>query len=173
MIFTLKKGIKGFSLVEMIVYIAILTLLVGVMLASLRSVVVTYRHIKISRAIETSALTALERITREIKNGQSITLAQSVFGTASSSITIVGKDTLETAKTSYIYLQNGVLKIREGGVEKGQLTSSTTQVTNFTLRLVDQTASDAIKIEMSLQAGAGDFIKNETFYSTAILRGSY
>lgn len=173
MIFALKKRKKGFSLVEMMVYISILTLLVGVLVSSLRAIVVTYRHIKVMRTIETSALTTLERITREIKNGESITAAQSVFGTASSSITIVGKNTLEAAKTSYIYVQNGVIKIREDGVEKGQLTSSSTQVTNFTLRLIDQSDSDAVKIEISLQAGTGDFIKNETFYSTAVLRGSY
>lgn len=173
MIFALKKRKKGFSLVEMMVYISILTPLVGVLVSSLRAIVVTYRHIKVMRTIETSALTTLERITREIKNGESITAAKSVFGTASSSITIVGKNTLEAAKTSYIYVQNGVINIREDGVEKGQLTSSSTQVTNFTLRLIDQSDSDAVKIEISLQAGTGDFIKNETFYSTAVLRGSY
>lgn len=157
----------------MIVYITILAILVGVLSTSLNAILVSYKHIKISRTIETSALTSLERITREIKNGESINSAQSVFGTASSSITIDGKDTLEAAKTSYIYLQNGVIKIRENGIEKGQLTASTTNVTNFTLRLIDQADSDAVKIEMTIQAGTGDFVKNENFYSTAVLRGSY
>jgi type II secretory pathway pseudopilin PulG len=164
---------NGFSLVEMLVYIAILTLLVGVLISSLRAIVTTYRHIKVSRTIETSALTALERITREIKNGESITVGSSTFGNASGSITIVGKSPTETSKTTYIYLQNGVLRIDEDGVQKGQLTSSSTVVTNFTLRFINQTISDAVKVELTLQAGQNDYQRQESFYSTAILRGSY
>lgn len=167
------KKERGFALAEMLVYTVILTLLVMVLFASLRAIIVTYRHIKVSRAIETSALTALERVTREIKNGESITLAQSIFDTASSSITVVGRNPSEVSKTSYIYLQNGILKIREDGIEKGQLTSSSTLVTNFTLNLIDQSLSDAVRITITLQAGSGEYVKNESFYSTAVLRGSY
>lgn len=168
-----RKKHTGFSLVEMLVYIAILTLLVGVLISSLRAIVTTYRHIKVSRTIETSALTALERITREIKNGSSITVGSSSFGTASSSITVVGKNASEVSKTTYIYLQSGVLRINEDGTPKGQLTSSSTVVTNFTLNFINQTASDAVKIQLTLQAGQGAYQRQETFYSTAILRGSY
>ncbi len=173
MIFFTHTKKKGFALAEMIVYVTILTLLVGVLVGSLRAVVITYRHTKISRAIETSSLNTLERITREIKNGESITLAQSVFGTATSSLTLVGKDTTEGDKTTYIYVENGVLKIREDGINKGQLTASSTEVTNFTLSLIDQTVSDAVRIQLTLEAGDGEYAKEETFYSTAILRGSY
>jgi type II secretory pathway pseudopilin PulG len=164
---------KGFALVEMLVYIVILVLLVGVLISSLRAIVVTYRHIKVTRVIETSALTALELLTREIKNGVSITAGQSSFGTASSSITIEGLDSTEISKTTYIYLSNGVLQLSKNGVSQGQLTSSSTIVTNFTLRFIDQTISDAIKIELTLQAGSAEYQKQETFYSTAVLRGSY
>jgi type II secretory pathway pseudopilin PulG len=161
---------KGFSLVEMIVYISILILIVGVLLSSLQAIVTTYRHIKVVRTIESSALTTLERITREIKNGTSVT---GTFGNSSSSMTITGKDTLGNDKTTYIYKQNNIIYLTENSVSKGQLTSSSTQVTNFTLRLIDQTYSDAVKIELTVQAGSGDYQREETFYSTAILRGSY
>jgi Tfp pilus assembly protein PilE len=171
--FSLLHKRHGFALVEMLVYIVILTLLVGVLISSLRAIMVTYRHIKVSRTIETSALTSLERITREIKNGEAITLGSSVFGTASSSITLVGKSPTEASKTTYIYVENGVVRIREDGVSGGQLTSSSTVVSNFTLNLIDQTTSDAVRIQMTLQGGSGEYQKTETFYSTALLRGSY
>jgi prepilin-type N-terminal cleavage/methylation domain-containing protein len=168
-----KSTRKGFSLIEMIVYVVILSFLILVLINTLHSVMVTYRHVRVQRAIETSAFTALERVTKEIRNGISIDTSNSTFNSTNGKLTLSTKSPTEVTKTVALYLDQGVLKISENGTYTGQLTASSTTITDFTLVHITQEETEAIKITLTLQAGSGAYIKREDFYTTAVLRGTY
>jgi prepilin-type N-terminal cleavage/methylation domain-containing protein len=169
----LKNTQKGFSLVEMIVYVVILGFLILVLINTLQSVMVTYRHVRIQRAIETSAFTALERMTKEIRNGISVDTSNSTFNNSNGSLTISTKSPTEITKTVHVYIDQGVLKISENGTYVGQLTASSTTVTDFTLIRIIGEETEAIKMSLTLQAGTGAYLKRENFYTTTVMRGTY
>ena len=157
-----KKN-RGYSLVEMLFYIFILVLLLLVIVGILTSIVKSQRDFKASRDIENAAVVSLERITREIRNASSITSA----GANNLLLNITGGPAIE------FFASSTVLSIKEGGVYVGPLTPLSVSLTNLMFRPLNSGNSSAVKIEMTLQSGAENFQKSASFYSTAVLRGSY
>ena len=168
-----KNSAKGFSFMEMVIYVTILVFIVVVLISTMLVISKTYKKVSVGRTIETSAVLALDRTTREIKNSNSIDATGSVFDSNPGSITLSGLTATGSPRTVKIYAENNILKIMENGTYRGQLTASNTSVTNFVLKKIDHDSSDAVKIEMTIQSGTGEYQKSENFYATAILKGSY
>lgn len=161
---------KGFSLVEMIIYIAILSLVTFVLVNTLMSFGSTYREVRIQRAIDTSALMSLERMTRDIRNATNIVINQSIF------ITHPGVLVLNTADNTYstttrFYLDTGVLKVDVNGVYSGPLTLAQTSVTNLSFNRLVSSSSEAVKIDMTVQYVYGSTTKIKNYHTTVIVKG--
>jgi len=159
---------KGFSLIELLIYIALLSVIVVVVVSVLLSLTRAYGAFKVSQRINNSAITALERITRDSRNAESIDLANSTFDVHPGRLTLnTGTMTIE------IYLDGDVLKVREDGVDIGSLTTQRVSVSSFVLRHLFSGSIEAIKIELTLTSSQGEFTKTERFYSAAVLRDTY
>lgn len=164
---------KGFSLIEMIIYVAILSVLTIVTVNATFETVRVFAEFRVSKNLNSSAVSFLERITREIRAANDIDLAQSTLGVNPGRLTLLIKDAGGANTTVEFYVENGKLKIKEGGVATGSLTSSSVVVNNFTVRSLLNPNSSAIKIELDLTATRGGISKNRHFYSTIALRGNY
>lgn len=159
---------RGFSLLEMLIYISILTITAVIVVDILLSTAKSYNSFKISRSINSTVSTSLERMTREIRAADDVLLIGSTFDTHP------GRLTLQIASTtSEFYLDGNVLKIKEGGIDAGSLTSSKLSVDNLVFRLLDNGVSKAVRIEMTLLGTERNITKAKTFYSFAVLRNSY
>ena len=162
---------SGVSLLEMIIYVAILSavtvLVVGSMLALARS----YHSLAISRDINNSATIALDRISREIRSAKSINIAASTLESHPGQLVLNTKDNAGQDTTIDFYLESGVLKVREGGIERGSLTKQKLLVTNLVFRRIASTSIEAVKIELTLEGSSGPRTKQKTFYTSALLRG--
>lgn len=161
---------KGFSLIEMLIYIGLMVLLLGVIVSTMLSITKSYKQASYTRLVESTGLNVLDRLTREIKNADSINVAQSSFGSNPGRITLNGTDSLGVAYTTEFYVESNVLKIKENGVFSGQITPTSTPVSSFVLRYIDTPTNDAVKIEMTLQAGTSTYLRSDNFYGTASLR---
>ena len=64
-----------------------------------------------------------------------------------------------------------MLKVREGGIERGSLTKQKLLVTNLVFRRIASTSIEAVKIELTLEGSSGTRTKQKTFYTSALLRG--
>lgn len=162
---------KGFTLVETIIY---LFLFVSLVLGIINSTVLlskNYRNVKAIRSIENSAIGAMDRMTREIRDATDI--ASATYNTNPGELILDGTDSAGDSETIRFYVSNGRLMLDRDGVNIGQLTQSDVTVSSLVFRSVSTTTSSAVKIEMSISNGSGASAISKNFYNTAILRSSY
>ena len=164
----IKKNTKGFSLIEMIVYVSILSVVFVIVVNTLLIVSRSYSSIKVSLDINNSATVSMERMIREIRKARSIDLIQSTLNSHPGRLVLNTIDEEGLPLVVDFYLGNDTLKLKEGGVFSGDLTDGV-NVTNLVFRRISNGTSEAIKIEMELS----NEDKNKVFYNTIVLTGSY
>jgi len=173
---TTSKGLaaaaytRGFTLIEMIVYISILSVFTFVIVNTLISFSSTYREVRIDRAMDNTAVTSLERMTRDIRKATSVTLGQSTLGTHPGVLTLFTIDTVNSTTTRF-YVDNGVLKIDVNGVYSGPLSLVQTPITNLVFARLISTTSEAVKIDMTVEYPFGSTTKTKNYHTTVILKG--
>ncbi|MDE2217995.1 MAG: hypothetical protein KGJ58_00880 [Patescibacteria group bacterium] len=158
---------------EMIIYAAILAVLTIVTVNATFSSIKSFAEFRVDRDLNSSAASLMERMTREIRAAHSIDLTQSSLGVNPGRLTLLTKDLSGADTTVEFYVENGTLKIKEGGATMGALTSSSTAVTNFIVRSLSNPKSSAVKSELRLTAARGGISKSGNFYTTIVLRGGY
>lgn len=173
MIKNLSKNKKGFTLVEMVIYMGLLALLVVVVITMLVSIVKSQRNIKSHLAIEETVVVSLDRMIREIRNAKSVDIS-SILGTNPGHLILNTTDSGGNPKTVEFYLESGVLKMEENTVVSGPLSRSDVTISSLMFWLIDNQKADAVRITMTVNANQPDgSVHTENFYATAILRGSY
>lgn len=170
---SIKKYKSGLTLIEAVIYFSMLAVLVTVVMSSLISLFKSYSFVKSEQDIETTAIQVFDKLTRDVQNANSIVSASSSFGVAEGSIgiTIASTSGATTDNFSY-YSQNGALKVSQNGIYIGNLSLPSVTVNSFVVRYINGTSTQAMKIELNLQATPrfGTSTINENFYTTIQLR---
>ena len=161
---------RGFSLVEMIIYLALLAAVTIFLVDGISSLTKSYADFRLAKAVSTSASSALQRILYEVRQASSINLGQSTFGSTPGQLTLVDMDATGATSTVAFSVSGGQLHVSRGGVDEGPLTLSTVSVTNFTLTLLQNSMSSGVRIALTLQSSFGLKTRTETFYTTAVTR---
>jgi type II secretory pathway pseudopilin PulG len=164
------KHSRGFSLIEMVVYIAILVFMLIIISEVVFSVSRNNRVIKAVRTVELSAVGALERMNREIRNADSIDTAASSFGVSPGVLSLDGEDDAGVAYSVEFYLSDGRVRVRENGIEAGALTQASSTVTTLIFSRFSATTTEGVRIEMAVESGTSTAYRSETFYSTVLIR---
>ncbi len=161
---------RGFTLIEILIYTAILAIIFILVVNSLSIVIKAFNQGRVAIKINNSAETAMERMTREIRFAYGVDAASTLDHLVLNSY-VLGT---ETPTTVEFYIDSGKLMIKEGVSPAGQLTSSDLSVTNLGFRQITTSSmSKAVKIEMTIEDSSGNYQKTEDFYNTIILRRSY
>lgn len=163
---------RGFSLVEMIIYIAFFAVLSTLAMQATLAAMRSFYTLRLTQNINQSATTALERMSREVRNAHDIDDVQSTFGASPGRLTLNTEDALGANTTIEFSVSNGQVRIKEGGVDKGSLLAKNTTVTNLIFRKITTLNSRAIKIEMTLRDVRGAEAREVKFYDTIVLRGA-
>ena len=159
---------KGMTVVETVVYIAIIAFLFFMVAETLTTIARTYRATAVTRSLSSSGLNALDRMSRDIRNASSVDQVQSVLDINPGKLVL-----LNGATVTEFYIDNSMINIRENAVSKGSITLESTTVTNLVFRLITTPKSSAVKIEMTLESGTGANFRTANFYNTVVLRNSY
>ncbi|TAL49353.1 hypothetical protein EPN83_01225 [Patescibacteria group bacterium] len=167
-----RSSTSGLSLVETLVYIGILTLILGVVVALLSGLGGSQRRLKASKQVENSAIFGFERMIREIRRAKSINPA-SVLGTNPGVLVLDTTDLGGAPRTVEFSVSGSILRVKESGIDLGPLTPSQARVTSLVFSLLSTPNSAALKVEMTVEAGSGPSLASRNFYGTAILRNSY
>lgn len=160
---------RGYSLVEAVFYIAILSLFFILIINAIISFTRPYRDIVALRFAETSGLDSMERITREIRAATSVDTGNSTLGSSPGVLTLISTYGGVSTTTKF-YLDGGVLKLDVNGSYLGPLSSSKTSVTNLVFRKADNSRSSLIKVELTVSATVGTATKTKKYYSSTILK---
>ena len=164
---------QGFSLIEAIIYVGLAILVMVAVVNMLLLLSRAYGQLKSSRHMQTSAITALDRVIRDIRNAQSIDVGQSTLGASPGVLTLNSTNLSGTAEVFQFYILNGALRVKKDTVDLGPLTLPDVTVSNLIFRQISTGISQAVKIEITLGTGAGQSARSANFYGTAILRDSY
>ncbi|MEK9184701.1 MAG: prepilin-type N-terminal cleavage/methylation domain-containing protein [Patescibacteria group bacterium] len=152
---------RGFSLIEMIIYVAIMSatmiLIVNVCLTLSRS----YSSFRNAKDIQSALSVGLETMVKEIREAESIDTAGNEL-----KLNTVYNDASSTVR---FYLTSSQLMMDRDDVFQGPLTPNNVLITNLVFHQLNATTSEAVKIDIVLKAG----IKEENFYDTVVLRRSY
>ncbi len=163
---------KGFTLVEMVIYIAFVAILSVLAIEATMVVMKSFYTLRLTHNINQSATVALERMSREIRNAYEIDATESTLGANPGRLTLKTKDSGGSNTTVEFYTSNSQIRIKVGGVDKGSLMTKNTTVTNLVFRSITTINSKAIKIELTLHDAYGASQKDSNFYNTIMLRGS-
>ena len=163
-----NKNIKGFALVEMIIYLAIMVLITLVVVQSIVVVFKSNNQSFLSNSISNSAITSLEKMTREIRN------ARSVDSPSGSILQLTSVDASGNSQNSIFYVDPITSRLMASSSNvSGPLTSSNVIVTSLKFTPITTSSSKAVKIEMTISGNNQTTVESENFMTTVILRGSY
>ncbi len=173
--FGICRAERGFTLIELVVYIGILAVVALVVTNSILILNRTLASFRLERRVISSGETAMRRITRELRLANDIH-ASSTLGVSPGVLSLASQESEEdsTAKDVMIYVSGGELILRRATSSAAALTASGVTVTNLTFRqITNGTVSKAVKVELTLSSSAGSASTTKNYYTTAGLRGSY
>lgn len=165
-----NKKSAGFSLIEIIIYVALLAVLIGAITWSIGSILHTYNRMKDTRAVLNSAMASMDRMTREIRNSKSVDLANTATSTPNGYLTLNDFDSSGSSTIIKFYLSDGRIYVDQAGTQLGPLTLENTYVSSLIFRYFTSASSTGVKIEMAIQSSS---TPANNFYDSAVLRGSY
>lgn len=163
-----NKRIHGFTLVEMLIYIAVLSIAVIAMITTF----LTYRTIllrnEVERAVSHNAQVVLERLTRDIHE------AESVDTSVSGQITL---QTADSATTTVYALSGDTIVLTVNGNNLGALVEDDVTITAFTNIEYENVASEIpttlVRVTLGLEAVNAVATTTKTYNTSAVLRGMY
>ena len=164
---------RGFSLIEVLIYIALLVTLTTITVSSVLSLAGNFQELRVMRTIQHAALSSLERISVEIRAASSVGVASSTLDAHPGALTLnqsVGGGGTDVVD---LYLDNGVLQMKRNTVLVGALTPQNVRVTNLVFRRIDNVLSEGVRVELRIRATSGRATREEDFYTFLILRGAY
>lgn len=165
-----RKNQNGFSLIEMLIYVAVLVFMLLVIIQVVISVAGSDRVIKAMRNVESSATLVLERISREARLADNIDVLASTLGSHPGHLVLTKIDGGGNLRTVEFYLSNGRVMLMEDGVETGALTSGDAYVNNLVFRRFASSTIEGVRTEINVTSGTTTSFKSETFYSSVLLR---
>ncbi len=162
----INKLQKGYSILELVIYIALFSIIVVVIINSLLTITKTYSTAQGYRRLQSNGDLIMDRIAREIRSSN--TIVSATYNTNPGSISLSGVDSIGGTKSSSFSITNGVLQINDNG-NIGDLSTSEVVVTSLIFRNITTANSLGIKVEMTLTTANG-YIVSAPFYSTILLR---
>lgn len=166
------KANQGYTLLEAIIYIAILAALAVTFVHLLFTMARAYTEFQLERSLTSSATLGLERLVREIRQAKSVD-PLSTLGSHPGRLLLNTTDQTGAATTIDFYLLNDTLMVKEGAGQAASTTAKNVNADNLVFHQINAANSSAVKIEMILTAARGTITRAEKFYATAVLRGSY
>ena len=159
---------KGFSIVEILVYLAIFTALSILVINSFITILSSFDITNMNRKLLESGTISMERISREIRQAESVNAI-----TTSTALVLNSHDNLESDMVIKFINEDGKLNFYKNDNLEGNLLGQNISVTNLIFSRITTAKSEAVRIIMTLQYSGENNIKSENFYDTIILRGGY
>jgi Tfp pilus assembly protein FimT len=167
-----KTNNKGFTLVETLVYIAGLALLLAVLSTIFIYMYDWYRAVTIVPRVDQAGSTLVDRITRDLRTGESINLGQSALNTANGALSVTG--TIDSNQvTKRFSLSNGYLSYEENGSAPSNLSPNGMTVSRLYFTNVTSPESSAVKFDIDITYNTKQGSTTKTYGGFVILRQSY
>jgi len=163
-----KKSGAGFALVEMLVYIALLTIISTSSIALLFSLDDMFAENRANQLVTRGGTIAMERMLYDIRSADIVDTFNSTLQSTPGVLTLTrGTTTTEFSKV------NGAVNVEVNNVTVGPLTNSSVSVDELRFFMYSNLVTEAVRIKLTLSVTVGETTVTETFYGGTVLRGSY
>jgi hypothetical protein len=161
--------ISGYSIVEILVYLAIFTVISILVINLFITIIASFNTSSINRKLLESGSISMERISREIRQAKNIDIANS----SSDSLQLNSTDNLGVNTIIKFSSLNGDLNLHKDNILIGNLLNENVILNSLIFKQIVTDKGGVVKVEISLTCTEGRITKTENFYNTIILRGSY
>lgn len=170
-----KNNSQGFTLIELVIYLAIAAFLLLAINSFLKVALETRAKNQTIAEIENQGQAIMSLITQTVRNASSITVPTA--GASLDNTSLVITDLLgPTSQSPTIFdLNNGKIRIKEGAAAAIELNNTLINATNLSFYNVSRTGTyGALKIQFTLthvnQSKGKAYRYSRTFYGSATLR---
>lgn len=171
-IFSFARKHGGFTLVEITVYVAILSILTVAAVNTILIIRSSLGQIKAVRTLSQTEALVMSRITRAVRDAKSVNAAASAFDVSPGVLALTGPGIPPASRV--FSLSGGSVWLKEDALEAVALTPPGIIATSLIFRYAAaSTTSQAVKIEMTLGVWSGRATTTQNVYGTAVLRNSY
>lgn len=165
------RHVRGFTLVELLLYIALTTIMVGTTSVFLFLTLQVRIKNQIINEVEQQGQQAMQRITQVVRNA--VTLTSPSIGASGSSVTLT---VTPPGNSSTVFdLSAGVLRIAEGAGSPVALTNARVTASALTFTNTSRSAaSEDLRVQFTLtsvnSSGRNEYDFTKTFTTTAHVR---
>lgn len=156
-----KKG--GYSLLELVVYVALFAVISVVLVRSLLTVMKTYARAQAYRQLQNNGELVMERIIREVRDAESIT--GGTYNSSPGAITLTNAQINTTV--GFTVADRAVVVTTEG--VPAVLSSENVRVDSLVFRVLTTPYGTGVKTELLLSTSGNPSV-SAAFYSTTLLR---
>lgn len=164
---------RGFSLVEMVLYVSLFSLISVLSMNMLMQTMKSFTELRISRDINDSAVYVMERLTRDIRAATSVDMPNSTFDATPGRLTLNTVNASGTAMVVEYDVLSSQLHVKENGVDKGSLMSAKTKIDALIFNYVNTGSTAGVRIHLHLRSERGSVSTVDHFYNTILMRGMY
>lgn len=166
---------RGFTLFEVVLFIALLPLVMLLTTQLLISEIDALFRARVDRNATDTAGAILERITQEVRLAESVLTASSTFDTDNGRLVLQSFSSPTSTNSAIvdISLLNNDATIQRDQNATTTLTGEDVRVTQLLFSHVTSSISELIRVSITVEAGAGRFLREKQLTTAAILRGSY
>ena len=169
-----QKNKSGFSLMETIIYFALLAVITALVSQSIISLFKNYNIVKANQDIEYNAINIFDKLSRDTHDAKNILISQSSFSSPFGviALNISSSTDINASNTIKYYLEDSKIKYMKDGIYLGNLSTNSVNVSNFKIFYINSSSTESIKVEMNLEVtphlSSSTISKN--FYTTIQLR---
>lgn len=163
----IRKKITGFTLVEMLVYVAILLIVSTAAITFLVSLDRFITQYRIETALYRSGTSVLEQVLVSIRQADTLDIGNTVLENPTAGELAVTNG----ASTTAFVLDAGNLHLFLDGEDYGRLTGDDVTVTSFTVFRHPTAIGNLVRVRLGLSATVSGVTKDVTLYAGGVIRG--
>lgn len=168
---------RGFTAIELLVYVALLVIISVFLIQSLLTLVFVYRRLQGERDVVANMRVAMETISREIQAARSIYTPATVFDANTHQLSLetpLNPLTNETHSFVDFYLDNERLYVKREGASAIPLTSESARVTQFNAARVLAGSRESVQVMLEVRSRAVGALETSSLVQASYsLRGNY
>jgi len=172
---------KGFSLVEMLVYVGVVSIVLLLVVAFIANLMRSYTRFRVEREISTNIRGAMNYMLREVKSAEDVYAPTSSFGVTPGQLSLETRTNLPADETTTFidfYVDDGQLFIKREGQNPSAITSDRVRVTTLRFNRFDPPGiGESVEIELALGYREGlsrfEFQEERRITSSASVRSQY
>lgn len=159
---------RGFTLIEILVYIAIFLVLSTAAIATMLSFADSFARYRAEKFLTEQVRSSFEILLADVRNASAVDQVGSTLGTSPSTL-VLGY----AAEDRTYALTGGALTRTINAGTPAAITASPVTVSAFTATYFDMMTTELVRVSITASATVGDTTVTETYTSSAVLRGSY